>query len=217
MSAYNVLLVSEEKLKSYTSIHQSVSPTDLTPYVLQAQEIYLQNYLGATFYQQIIAQVKAGTISVPNRFLLDNYIGQVLVNYAMYHALPFLAYKIFNKSVLKPNSETAPSIELDEVKFLQAQVREVAESYTKQMQLYLNNHLSDYPAYAAPNSEDGMYPDNKTPYFSGLQTNSAYFNYKKYRNYPYGRSTSPGGWGAGYGNGTNPGEMCYGCGDWPMN
>jgi hypothetical protein len=213
MSAYNVLFVSEEKLKSFTSIHQSVSPTDLVPYVSQAQDIYLQNYLGSTFYQELQFQVKSNTLNVANRFLLDNYIGPMLCNYSMYHALPFLAYKIFNKSVLKPNSETAPSIELDEVKFLQNQVREVAESYTKFMQLYLNNNLSLYPAYATSNSRDGVTADNRTPYFSGLQTNSTFFNYKKYNNYPYGRSTGP----AGAGFGTNPGEQCYGCNDAPMN
>jgi hypothetical protein len=181
---------------------------------MQSQDIYLQNYLGATFYQEIVFQVKSNTLNVANRFLLDNYIGPMLCNYSMYHALPFLAYKIFNKSVLKPNSETAPSIELDEVKFLQTQVREVAESYTKFMQVYLNNHLSDYPGYAAPNSQDGIAPDNKTPFFSGLQTNSNYFNYAKYTNYPYGRgSKRP----AGAGFGTNPGEQCYGCNDAPMN
>lgn len=216
MSAYNVLFVSEEKLKSYTSIHQSVSPTDLTPYVLQAQEIYLLNYLGQTYYNELVFQVKANTLSAPNRFLLDNYIGQLLCNFAFYHALPFLSFKVFNKSVLKPNSETAPSIELDELKFLQTQVREVAESYTKQMQIYLNNNLSLYPAYASSNTQDGITPDTKTPYFSGLQTNSKFFNYKKYKNYPYGRSTSPGGWSGGGGS-LDAGDNCYGCGDWAMN
>ena len=214
MAVQNVLFISEEKLKSFTSIHQSVSPTDLTPYVLQAQDIYLQNYLGATFYQQLQDQVRAGIISVPNRYILDNYIGPLLCNFAMYHALPFLAYKIFNKSVLKPNSENAPSVELDEVKFLQSQVREVAESYTKFMQIYLRNNLSLYPAYAAAVSTDGITPDRKTPYFSGLQTNSTFFNYKKYRNYPYGTGTRPDGFG-GFSDGTD--QQCYGCGDWAAN
>lgn len=212
----NVLFVSEEKLKSFTSIHQSVSPTDLTPYVLQAQDIYLQNYLGATFYQQLQNQVKAGTISAPNRYILDQYIGPMLCNYAFYHALPFLTYKVFNKSVLKPESEQAVSVDLDELKFLQNQVKEVAESYTKQMQLYLNNNPNLYPAWTNPNSLDGMTPDNKTPYFSGLQTNSKFFNWKKYRNYPYGTGTRPNGWGSAgspYGND----QQCYGCGDWPAN
>ena len=214
MSAYNVLMVSEEKLKSYTSIHESVSPKDLTPYVLQSQDIYILNYLGQTFYNQLKAQITAGTISAPNRYLLDNYIGNILVNYAFYHALPFLKYKVFNKSVLSPTGENSQAIGLDELKFLQNQVREVAESYTDQMQLFLQNNLSDYPAYSNANSTDGQAPDKKTPYFSGLQTNSQFFNWRKYRNYPYGTGTRPNGYGA---NQNNDGSTCYGCGDWATN
>ena len=214
MSAYNVLMVSEEKLKSYTSIHESVSPKDLTPYVLQAQDIYILNYLGQTFYNQLKAQITAGTVSPPNRWLLDNYIGAILCNYAFYHALPFLKYKVFNKSVLSPTGENSPAIGLDELKFLQNQVREVAESYTDQMQIYLANHLSDYPAYGNANSTDGQAPDKKTPYFSGLQTNSQFFNWRKYRNYPYGTGTRPDGYGSGQ---NNDGSTCYGCGDWATN
>lgn len=214
MSAYNVLMISEEKLKSYTSIHESVSPEDLTPYVLQAQDIYILNYLGQTFYTQLKTQITNGTISTPNRWLLDNYIGSILCNYAMYHALPFLKYKVFNKSILSPTQENAGSIGLDELKFLQNQVREVAESYTDQMQIYLANHLSDYPAYGNANSTDGQAPDKKTPYFGGLQTNSQFFNWKKYRNYPYGTGTRPNGYGGGQ---NNDGSTCYGCGDWATN
>lgn len=214
MSAYNVLFISEEKLKSYTSIHESVSPEDLTPYVLQAQEIHLYNYLGGSFYNQLRDQILAGAISIPNKTLLDNYIGPILVNFAFYHALPFLKYKIFNKSVLSPNQENASSIDLNELKFLQTQVREVAESYVDHMQIYLNNHLSQYPAYASYNTQDGMAPDKKTPYFGGIQTNSKYFNWRKYNNYPYGTGTRP-NWGGSTNNGTN--DTCYGCGDWSTN
>lgn len=214
MSAYNVLFISEEKIKSYTSIHESVSPEDLTPYVLQAQDIYMLNYLGQTFYTQLKDQITAGTISAPNRWLLDNYIGSILCNYAMYHALPFLKYKVFNKSILSPTQENAGSIGLDELKFLQNQVREVAESYVDQMQTYLSNNLSQYPAYGNANSTDGQAPDKKTPYFGGLQTNSQFFNYRKYRNYPYGTGTRPNGYG-GFQN--NDGSQCYGCNDAAMN
>jgi hypothetical protein len=209
-------MVSEEKLKSYTSIHESVSPKDLVPYVLQAQEIYLRNYLGGTFYNQLVEQIKNNVISAPNRLLLDDFVGPILVNYSFYHAIPFLAYKIFNKSILKPNSENAPSVELDEVKFLQTNVREVAESYVEQMQRYLAFNLGLYPAYATWNSRNGeQAPDTKKPYFSGIQTNSQFFNWKKYRNYPYGTGTSPGGAGGWGGYGVNE-QPCGNC-DQPLN
>jgi hypothetical protein len=94
MAITNVLFVSETKLKSYTSIHQSVSPDDLQPFILQAQDIYLQNYLGATFYQELQTQITNNTLTIPNKKVLDDFIGAMLCNYALYHALPFLKYKL---------------------------------------------------------------------------------------------------------------------------
>jgi hypothetical protein len=84
------------------------------------------------------------------------------------------------------------------------------------MQVYLNNNPNLYPAWTSPNTLDGISPDKKTPYFSGLQTNSQFFNYKKYRNYPYGTGTRPNGYG-GSGSGYGNDQQCYGCGDWPTN
>ena len=210
---YNVLMISEEKLKSFTSIHESVSPQELVPYILQSQDIYLQGYLGATFYQQLQTQIIAGIITTPNAELLDNYIGNILCNYSMYHALPFLKYKVFNKSILSPASETAQSTDLNELKFLQNEVRSVAENYTKLMQIYLQNHPNDYPAYVSPNVLDGVAPDKKTPFFGGLQTNSKWFNYKKWRNYPYGTGER----GPNNGGYYDDNNQCYGCSDSPMN
>ena len=172
MAVTNVLFVSETKLKSYTSIHQSVSPDDLQPFILQAQDIYLQNYLGATFYQELQNQIATNTVSVNNKKILDDYIGAMLCNYALYHALPFLKYKLFNKSIMNNDSESGQSIDLEALKFLQNEVRSVAENYTKMMTTFLRNNLSNYPSYSSADFLDGITPDKGTPYFSGLQTNS---------------------------------------------
>lgn len=174
MAVTNVLFVSETKLKSYTSIHQSVSPDDLHPFILQAQDIYLQNYLGATFYQELQSQIATNTVSVLNKKLLDDYIGAMLCNYALYHALPFLKYKVFNKSIMNNDSESGQSIDLDALKFLQNEVRSVAENYTKMLTTYLRNNLTDYPSYNNFDWLDGITPDKGTPYFSGIQTNSSF-------------------------------------------
>jgi hypothetical protein len=92
MALQEVLFVSEEKLKSFTSINNNVSPLDLIPYVLSSQDIYLQNYIGATYYMQLKEQVRTNTVSVDNKFLLDNYIGSALCNWAL--AMPYLGSSI---------------------------------------------------------------------------------------------------------------------------
>lgn len=183
MSQKIALFVSEEKLKYFTSINQNVSPDDLVPYIVQSQDIYLQNYLGATYYQSLKRNILAGTITGPDQFLMDNYIGYAVLNWAMSVALPFLKYKIFNKSVLSPKSETADSITLEELKFLQNECRNTAETYSKRMVEWMVLHPGDYPLYIAPNVYDGQLPDRGNPYYNSLVTPHQPYAYKKRMGY----------------------------------
>ena len=179
MALQEVLFVSEEKLKSFTSINNNVSPLDLIPYVLSSQDIYLQNYIGATYYMQLKEQVRTNTVSVDNKFLLDNYIGSALCNWALMQALPWLKYRIFNKSVLSPSSESADSITLEELQFLQEQARGTAETYTKRMIEWMVLHPGAYPAYITPNVLDGQLPERGNPYYNSLVTPKQPYAWRK--------------------------------------
>ena len=179
MALQEVLLVSEEKLKSFTSVNNNVSPLDLVPYVLQAQDIYLQNFIGATFYIQLKEQVLTNTVSVENRFILDNYMGSALCNWALMQALPWLKYKVFNKSVLSPSSESAETITLEELNFLQEQCRGTAETYTKRMIEWMVLHPGDYPAYITPNVKLGQLPQRGNPYYNSLVTPAQPYAWRK--------------------------------------
>ena len=173
------LLVSEEKLKAFTSINQNVSPADLIPYILQSQDIVLQNYIGATYYIQLKNQVVTGTVSPDNQFLLDNYIGNAMCNWGLFYALPFLKYKIFNKSVVSPTSENSESITLEELKFLMEQVRSAGETYMKRMIEWMVLHPGAYQAYVAPQVLDGQLPERGNPYFGSLVTPKQPYAWKK--------------------------------------
>ena len=173
------LLVSEEKLKAFTSINQNVSPADLIPSILQAQDIVLQNYIGATYYMELKNQVVAGTVSSDNQFLLDNYIGNALCNWGLFYALPFLKYRLFNKSVVSPTSENSDSITLEELKFLMEQVRSAGETYMKRMIEWMVLHPGAYQAYVAPRVLDGQLPERGNPYFGSLVTPKQPYAWKK--------------------------------------
>jgi len=178
MSANRALFVSELKLKAFTSIHASVSPTDLQPFVIQAQDLMLHDILGSTFYRQLESQIVNNTVTAANRTILDDFISPFICNYAMVFALPALTFKIYQKSVLKPGSESSSNISLDELKFLIQQAENVAENYAKQLQLYLKNNLHLYPAYQNYILADGLAPNKSSPYFSGIVTNSKVYKRK---------------------------------------
>ena len=179
MPQLEVLFISEEKLKSFTSINNNVSPLDLIPYVLQSQDLYLQNYIGATFYFELKEQVRTSTVSVDNQFVLDNYIGGALCNWALQIALPFLKYRIFNRSVLSPTSENSDPVTLEEIKFLQEQCRDTAQFYMKRCVEWMTLHPGGYQAYIAPNVLDGILPERGNPYYDSLVTPKQPYAWKK--------------------------------------
>ena len=179
MALQEVLFISEEKLKSFTSINNNVSPLDLIPFVLQSQDLYLQNYIGATFYFELKAQVRTGTVSTANQFILDNYIGGALCNWALQIALPFLKYRIFNKSVLAPTSENSDSVSLEELKFLQEQCRDTAQFYMKRCIEWMTLHPGAYPKYITPNVLDGILPERGVPYYDSIVTYKRPYAWKK--------------------------------------
>lgn len=168
MAVNEVLLVSEEKIKAFTTINENVSPQLLIPHILNAQNTYLVNLLGSTFLKDIYLQVRTNSVTVLNKYLLDEYIGPVVLNYGLMMAIPFLNYKILNKSIMVPKSETAENIDLDEVKYLVTEVRNVADQYAMLLQRYLFYHMNDYPLWNTANMRDGVLPDKGSPFVSPL-------------------------------------------------
>jgi len=173
------LFVSEEKLKAFTSVNENVSPKDLIPYILQAQDIYLQNYIGATYYMKLKQQVTTNTVTSNNQFILDNYIGSAVCNFGLFMAMPFLKYKIFNKSIVSPTSENSDSITLEELQFLMDQVRSAGETYMKRCIEWMVNHPGSFPDYITPNVLDGQLPERGNPYFGALVTPKQPYAYRK--------------------------------------
>jgi hypothetical protein len=173
------LLVSEEKIKLYTSINQNVSPLDIKPYIYQGQELYLMNYLGTSFYRELQKQVFDGTVNEANAYLLDNFLGQACIQAGLVVGLPYLKYKIFNKSILSPNSESADSISLEELQFLQSQARDAFQTYMNYVIRYMTLHPGDYPLYIAPNTLLEKLPEYGSPFQAGLTIPKYPYAYKQ--------------------------------------
>lgn len=179
MSQKIPLFVSEEKLKAFTTTNQNVSPLDLVPNILVAQDVELQFYLGSTFYFSIQDQVLNGTVTTENQFLLDNYISKALIQWGLMRALPNLKYKIYNKSVLSPTAENADSITLEELQFLQQQCRDTGNVYATRMVEWIQLHPADYPVYFSQRVTDGQMPSYADPIYGGLVTSAMPYAWKK--------------------------------------
>ena len=142
-----VLFISEEKLKDSTAINLNVDVNLLLPYVRQAQKLYVETKLGTDLTQKLKNEIIAGTLAGDYKTLVDEYIGDMLPNWAFYHAIPFLRFKIENGNIYSKTSETGTALSTDEAQHLREEVRNTAEYYTERLIEYVTNNISSFPEY----------------------------------------------------------------------
>ena len=147
-----ILFISEAKLKDSTAINLQVDTDLLLPYVRQAQKLYVESKLGTQLNEKLKTLIKNGTIgNVGNeayKTLLDEYVGDMLPNWAFYHAIPFLRFKIENGNIYSKTSETGSALSTEEAQHLREEVRNTAEYYTERMIEYVKNNTSSFPEYS---------------------------------------------------------------------
>ena len=161
-----VLFISEEKLKDSTAINLNVDVNLLLPYVRQAQKLYVETKLGTDLTDKLKAEITAGTLAGAYKTLVDDYIGDMLPNWAFYHAIPFLRFKIENGNIYSKTSETGNALSTEEAQHLREEVRNTAEYYTERLIDYVTNNLSSFPEYSTNTGAD-VNP-SKENYYNGM-------------------------------------------------
>jgi len=165
--SYQVILISEEKLKAFTAINDNVRVEDIQPQVIIAQDLYLQPQLGTKFFTSLKDAVYNSTLSADEITLLEEYIAPMLLHRALVLALPFIKYRIVDKGVLSGTSETATQTTLDELQYLISKVEATAEFYAQRLREFLLDNPGMFTDYENPGT-DGMYPTRRPAYTSTL-------------------------------------------------
>ena len=161
-----VLFISEEKLKDSTAINMNVSVDLLLPFVKQAQKLYVETKLGTDLTQKLKDEIVAGTLAGAYKTLVDTYIGDMLPNFAFYHAIPFLRFKVENGNIYSKTSETGTALSTEEAQHLREEVKNTGEYYMERMIEYVTNNLASFPEYST-NSGADVSPD-RNAYYAGM-------------------------------------------------
>ena len=178
MSVYDVKFVSEQRLKTYTALDENIRVKDITPFILNAQDLYIQPLLGTKFYKHLKDQIINNNLSGDEDSFIDDYVAKATMYYSLYLMLPTLKYKIVDKGILNGASEDTTATTLDELKYLRQSAIDTAEFFAKRLIEFLKDNPGMFPQYENPGVK-GMMPDRSTPYFSGLVTKTPY---RKYNN-----------------------------------
>jgi hypothetical protein len=176
------LFVTEDRLKSYTGIEENVDPAILYPFVIQAQDLYVQQTLGTKLYNKMKLLVDAKVINgtaIPTDYktLLDDYIIPMVIHYSYWLALPHIKWRTSNKGLLSGTSEVGETVPLEEVQYLRNSIKDTAQFYNERLRDFLKAYQENYPEYQSYTNKDGMAPKRGTSYYTGLVIPGRYTKY----------------------------------------
>jgi len=160
---YNVLLISEQKLKDNTSINENVDSSELRFCIQQAQQIFIQESLGTNLYEYILKLVKDGDIDLPAKVkykeLLNNFIAPTLISYAYYLALDNFFVKFVNVGLQSYRSEQSSNIGIKEFTYLKNNSKAQAEFNDNLLRRHLVFNNADYPQYTLTTNNGQLIPE----------------------------------------------------------
>jgi len=148
------LFCNEDKLKSSTAINYNVDTAFLLPFLKVAQDKHMQVILGTDLYEKIEAEIAAGTLSGNYKTLVDDYVQDSIIHYALVEALPFISFQIKNGTVTQKNSENGTAASKDDLNWLIQKERDTAEFYGQRIVDYLCENSSSFPEYTSNSGAD---------------------------------------------------------------
>ena len=131
--------------------------------------VWDMNYLlGTDLYNKISADIISGAgggagLTGNYLTLVTEFVQPTLIWFAQMNYIPFAAYSITNKGILKGSSETAQNVDKNEVDYLVSKAREYANYYSTRMVDYLSFNDNLFPEYNQNSNED-ISPDTDTTF-----------------------------------------------------
>ncbi len=170
---YNVLLISENKLKSFTDIDPNVNTAVLLPFIQVVQQTKLEYIIGAKYYKELCYQVSGNTLTDTNYNFLT-YFAQPMLIWAGYaEALPSIWMRIKNNGIVTGAENT---ITVKEMEWQQKRADDRSQFFEQRMiqEIIFNSNL--YPLCFNYTSNEGLFPHLGKQYFSGVHLTNGNWN-----------------------------------------
>jgi hypothetical protein len=188
-----VLLISETKLKAFSTLNQNIDMALLTNTIYMAQELGLQTLIGTKgydYYMELVksVQLSGGTMSQADRIMLDDYIAPYLVHRAFFEAMPEVFARKSNKAIVIGQTEQGNSIDIKGMSYLRDIEMGRYQFYAQRLLDRVQAYPSDYPWFYSYTDKDGM-PSTSQTYFAGIHFGPGMRRPPRrndwYRNLPY--------------------------------
>ena len=160
----NWLLMSDEMIKDRSTIHGNIDPKLIYPEIKVAQDMYIHPILGSALFNKILVDINAsGTTTGNYKILLDDYIVDALMYYAIAQLPMGISYQFWNKGVMRKQGDSTELPSMSELVDISNHYRIRAEWYAERLTKYLKQYASStfLPEYLSPGDTlDTINPQN---------------------------------------------------------
>ena len=155
------LFVTRHDISVFTGANGNIDNDKLLPFLNQAQDIHIQNYLGTDLYNKIQADIVATSLADPYLALVNDYIKPMLLHWAMVEYLPYAGVNIANGGVFTKTPENSTALSRNDIDSLIERSRTTAQFYTNRFIDYMQSGVApaNFREYYS-NSQAAMYPDD---------------------------------------------------------
>lgn len=160
--------VTTDYIYKYTVIESNVDADLVTKFIIKAQELNIRESLGSNLYNILLNECP--NFTGIHKILIKDYIQPCLAEWTVYHSLPFINFRLTNKSVSQKSSDNSQPSTVDDLKWLQSQVRINAEHYKKQIEYFIKNNIEYFPEYYNSDPKNPFGEKANNEYFSGIYT-----------------------------------------------
>ena len=152
----NVLMISENVLKSFSDIDPNVTSSVLLPFVSLSQQLTLEYIIGRPYYVELLQQIVDGSISAnTTNYNFLNYFCKPLLIWDSYKlALPSIWMRIRNNGIVN----TENSVSVKEMEWQQARADSTSQFFQERMRQEIIFNSQFYPLCFNYTSSQGLFP-----------------------------------------------------------
>ena len=160
-------LVTATEVKQSAGADFNVDDALITPMIRKAQDMYIGQALGSTFYNHIMSASTSNTLTSDETALIDDYIKPCLLEWSILSALSVIKTKTTNKGVNTENAQYVLNADRADYKEKKQEIRDFAEFYLKRLNKYLCDYSNLFPLFENPSDLENLRKNGKS-FFGGM-------------------------------------------------
>ena len=160
-------LISEAKIRSFTTLNNSVDTELIRNCIRTAQDYRLQSIIGTVLYDKLISDIDSSSLSGYYQTLVDDYIQDFLLYAVYYETLEEIYLRPRNNGLLKPNGgENSDPVDKDLYDMKRQSVENKMTYYAERLTNYIIEEEANFPELNEGNKLYEQNPDYSEKYKS---------------------------------------------------